>query len=414
MKLSRVIRIDSSPASETFFTEQGFLMDTPVVTSTGIFEYLNPDGSIRRELRLPEEVFNKEYLASFTGKPVIISHDAGTITKDNVMQEIVGTILEPGFQDGDDVKCKIVVHDIDKVKALRARELSLGYTLDLDETPGEWNGQHYDAIQRNMRVNHLAIVEKARAGDQAHLNLDGQSMGYKSTKGGNEMARKEFAEMSTAELMKAFQAFAVRMKGDRADEDDTAEEPETNEDGDVERLMAENARLKAEIAKLRGENGDEDDTETEEDEDDLEENIDSGEDTEEVTEDEDEETEEDEEELSEDGADCKLNKDAMEKMLSEKLSVCRVGDKLHMDGLEDMTITQAKRAIIKKVNPSVRLDSDADVNGAYKFALASINRPKDVNYQRRQMGNTRSRMDSKPTGAAAARAAMIAREGGND
>jgi hypothetical protein len=51
------------------------------------------------------------------------------------------------------------------------RELSLGYKVDLDETPGVWEGQPYDAIQRNIRVNHLAVVPQGRAGN-ARLNLD--------------------------------------------------------------------------------------------------------------------------------------------------------------------------------------------------------------------------------------------------
>ena len=42
--------------------------------------------------------------------------------------------------------------------------MSLGYNLDLIEEPGEWNGEKYDAIQTNIRINHLAIVDKARAG----------------------------------------------------------------------------------------------------------------------------------------------------------------------------------------------------------------------------------------------------------
>jgi hypothetical protein len=41
----------------------------------------------------------------------------------------------------------------------------------LDETPGEYNGEKYDAVQRNIRVNHLALVPKGRAGN-ARLNLD--------------------------------------------------------------------------------------------------------------------------------------------------------------------------------------------------------------------------------------------------
>ena len=59
-KLKRVIRLDSLPLSQTYFTPEGYLVDRPILTSTGIFEYKNPDGSIRRELRLPEDVFDPE------------------------------------------------------------------------------------------------------------------------------------------------------------------------------------------------------------------------------------------------------------------------------------------------------------------------------------------------------------------
>ena len=47
-KLSQVIRLDSLPLNQTYFTPEGYLMDRPILTSTGIFEYTNPDGSVRR------------------------------------------------------------------------------------------------------------------------------------------------------------------------------------------------------------------------------------------------------------------------------------------------------------------------------------------------------------------------------
>lgn len=53
----RVRRLDSIPLDMTYFTDEGYLVDHPIVTSVGIFVYHNPDGSERRELRLPEEVF---------------------------------------------------------------------------------------------------------------------------------------------------------------------------------------------------------------------------------------------------------------------------------------------------------------------------------------------------------------------
>ncbi|MCD8117187.1 MAG: DUF2213 domain-containing protein [Oscillospiraceae bacterium] len=93
-KLKRVIRLDSQPLSQTFFTPEGYLIDRPILTSTGIFEYTNADGSVRQELRLPEDVFEAESLRSYQGKPVIVTHDAGLVTKDNVAEAITLQIVE--------------------------------------------------------------------------------------------------------------------------------------------------------------------------------------------------------------------------------------------------------------------------------------------------------------------------------
>ena len=50
-KLSQVIRLDSLPLNQTYFTPEGYLMDRPILTSTGIFEYTNPDGSVLPRIR---------------------------------------------------------------------------------------------------------------------------------------------------------------------------------------------------------------------------------------------------------------------------------------------------------------------------------------------------------------------------
>lgn len=194
-KLRRVVRLDSLPLNDTYYTEEGYLHDEPILTSTGIFEYTNPDGTIRRELRLPEEVFDPESLRSYLGKPVCITHDAGLIDKDNVHENQVGTILSEGYQSGNDVRAEIMIHDTDEMKRAGLKELSLGYNLDLDETPGVWKGKPYDAIQRNIRINHLALVLEARAGDQARLNID--SRAGKTMTGGNSMKKKTTARKAS-------------------------------------------------------------------------------------------------------------------------------------------------------------------------------------------------------------------------
>jgi hypothetical protein len=220
-KLIRVTRLDSIPIGKAEWTAEGFLTDKPIVTSVGIFEYHNKDGSVRRELRLPEHVFAPESLASYKGKPVIITHKAGMVTKENVPDEVIGTILSEGIPDGDDVRVEIIIHDTDAMKQSGLKELSLGYSLVLDETPGEWNGQPYDAIQTEIMINHLALVDKARAGEDARLNIDGQiPEGGKSL-----MAKEKEPIMNADEMKKSIVSFEKRRKARIDGEDEPSAIP---------------------------------------------------------------------------------------------------------------------------------------------------------------------------------------------
>lgn len=151
-------------------TDEGFLIDSPIVARTGILTYTNADGSIRKELRLAEDVFHTDSLKSFIGKPITVDHPKNLLTAKDVGKVQVGTMLGQGRQDGENVKVDLVIHQPDRIG--ERRQLSLGYDVDLDETPGEWEGQRYDAVQRNIRVNHLSIVKRARAGATARLNMD--------------------------------------------------------------------------------------------------------------------------------------------------------------------------------------------------------------------------------------------------
>ncbi|WP_171955594.1 DUF2213 domain-containing protein [Stenotrophomonas maltophilia] len=150
-------------------TAEGFIQDAPILTRSGIFDYRGPDGKLRREYRPPEEVFHADSLASYRGKPITDGHP-GLVTASNAKVHTVGTLLTEGRRDGDDARGDVVIYDTAPIAAGK-KELSLGYTLDIDETPGEINGERYDAIQRNIRVNHLALVPRGRAGN-ARLNLD--------------------------------------------------------------------------------------------------------------------------------------------------------------------------------------------------------------------------------------------------
>lgn len=157
-------------------TDEGFIVDAPIVGRVGVQVYRNADGSTRRELRLPDDVFKADSLATFAGKPITDDHPGEPVTSKNFKKYAIGTMTGNAYQDGDNVRVPLVIHDgeaIEKIDKGGKRELSLGYKVDLDETPGEHPEYGpYDAIQRNPRINHLALVGRARAGSIARLNLD--------------------------------------------------------------------------------------------------------------------------------------------------------------------------------------------------------------------------------------------------
>jgi hypothetical protein len=164
-------RFDQVPFAATK-TAEGFIRDTPVVGRTGILLYRNADGTERREYRPPDEAFKTDSLASLMGKPITIGHKAFVTAGNAAKVAPVGSVLSAGRQDGNNIVADIVVYNLDS----DSRELSCGYTLTLDETPGTTpDGQHYDAIQRNIVYNHLAIVPQGRAG-VARLNMDGEQV----------------------------------------------------------------------------------------------------------------------------------------------------------------------------------------------------------------------------------------------
>lgn len=270
-KLTKVIRLDNLPIGRAYFTTEGYLIDKPVLTSTGIFEYTNPDGSVRRELRLPEEVFAEESLASYKGKPVIITHDAEYITKDNVQGETIGTIMSNGYRDGSDVRAEIVIHDTDAMKDCGLKELSLGYDLDLDETPGEWNGQQYDAVQRNIRINHLALVQEARAGDRARLNIDSRGKktilrgGKAMSKNSRKATRRKDGILAPDELTQAIVDYKNRRAARLAAKEDEENAAEENKPiaGGTEPAKTDGEVSEEEISAVKSGDGEEATSETE-------------------------------------------------------------------------------------------------------------------------------------------------------
>ena len=411
MKLKKFSRLDSVTLGEAFFTPEGYLRDRPIVTTCGIFEYEDDDGTVHYELRLPEDVFEPDSLKSYKGKPVIYTHNAGEISKDNVSRETIGTVLSDGIRDGTDVRAEIVIHDADKLQR-GLRELSLGYDCDLEAKSGTWKGQHYDCIQHNIRINHLALVDTARAGHRARLNLDG-----KSKKGGKRNMKKFSLDgleraLTPEQLQEAVEMYLAANSGAAQTEDEGGEEQNPIEqirqnadrrDADIsavgqEEIPAMQEEIKtllAEIDKMNGANDmtgdgtncnnqDEEDPEsapTNQDEDDPNNPV-----------------KEDGDDITAQAEDKSVKMDSVERNWAEMYSICQMASKLGLADFVPKSALDGKKRIIKAVNPKLKLDgkSRSYVDGAYEAAVAhALSRKSVSDSMKKVLGqkNT-SRMDS--------------------
>lgn len=430
---SDVIRIDSADKKQTYYSTEGYLYDDPIVGRIGIQIYHNPDGTERKEYRPADEVFSTEAMESAKGVPIIITHDAGYVNKDNAPEEEIGTVLDV-YRDGDYLRAHIVIHDTDAMKSSGLKELSLGYNLDIDDTPGEYNGEKYDCIQRHIRINHLALVGEARAGDNARLNIDSKDTVAKGDprKGGNEMGKARDGEsMDPKDFQKNVDEFMKEQESKAQAEDGADQEPETTAEK-IQAVRDHKDRRDEESDPQNLKDATEKINEQEKDIQTLLDCIDAMEAESDMdktaADDNDEELEkqdaEDEPEKCDDDDEETLNTDSVDKRITEVFSIGRMCEKLHLDGIEKMRSSiDMKKAVIRKIRPTMNLDgrSKTYINAAYDMAVAEINNmPKNADYQRRQMLGSAGKMRSDAadrgslTMAQAARERMLEREGGNN
>jgi len=188
-------RIDVTQRTKT---DEGFLVVPATFARVGIQAYTArqvgiQDGDPMRLIRVyrpPEEVFRPESLKSFERKPVTNEHPpAGTsVTADNAREYAVGMSGEEVVQDGQFVKGSITIHDGNAVRAVESgkRQVSLGYECEFEMTSGKTqDGLDYDAIQRNIRGNHIAIVARGRCGPACSIADGAECDGTCNHEGGD-------------------------------------------------------------------------------------------------------------------------------------------------------------------------------------------------------------------------------------
>ena len=158
-------------------TGEGFLICRNVpIARTGDQEYLGEEiglagvdaGKVFAVHRSPEEVFSPAAIASFEGKPVTNDHPPGMIGPDDVALYEKGhaqNVRRGGGEWAGYILADLHIHDRELIDAIQAgkREISCGYECQYTQ---EEDGTY---SQKNIRGNHIAVVERGRAGKRAAI-----------------------------------------------------------------------------------------------------------------------------------------------------------------------------------------------------------------------------------------------------
>lgn len=171
----KIIVLDKFEGSKVSKTAQGFLRVDGYVTRTGVLKYRTLDGEVISQLRDPKEVFNKDSLNTLKSVPVTLRHPPKLITPKDTKRYMVGYSSDEINQTGNKIKTQLTITDEDAIKSVEngdTVELSCGYECELEESNGTFDGENYDFIQRNIVYNHIALVEKGRAGSDVRILMD--------------------------------------------------------------------------------------------------------------------------------------------------------------------------------------------------------------------------------------------------
>lgn len=342
-------------------TNEGFLRGRAIVTSIGVFTYKRADGTIQRELRLPEEVFAEGTLNSMKLKPVTLNHPSELVTSDNAKSLQVGSLGDnPSWTkewhdrnwievtDGINCAVDMIVTRKDAIEAVLngKQALSMGYTCDLEmaEPGATWCGIEYDFIQRNIRYNHCAIVDSARAGDNARIELRADSEDAvledivlhknKKNDGGNDMLKKVNLDGIDYEaeetVIKALNAEKARADKAEKAEKDACEEKKAM-DKKVSDLEDKNKELEKRISALEAER------------DTAKEKADSA------------------EKALEEAKKTALDSKAIDAAVNAKMELLRNAEKAKVEVKADMSDMDIKKAIINSAFPNAKFDGKDDV-----------------------------------------------------
>lgn len=196
-----ITRFDTAPINElTVDPQTGYLHASNVpIARVGVFPYLHSDGTWTNEAKLPEDILSESTVKSANNKPVTNDHpvDDGEnvlVDKSNSTQYVKGFTADNAHVEGDMLKVGLTIMDpqlIDAVQNGGKQELSIGFQTDVEPISGEYNGARYDSVQRNIQINHVAVVDRAREGHNIRITGDSAQMVVNDTRKEKQMAENE-------------------------------------------------------------------------------------------------------------------------------------------------------------------------------------------------------------------------------
>lgn len=246
--------------------EDGALVASVRAARTGVQDYAGyelgrPDLPRISVYRPETEVFSRDSMRSFANAPVTIEHPANPVTVDNWKDHAVGDTGEDVVRDGEFVRVPLILRDADAIDAVSKgkREISMGYSCELEFVDGVApDGRTYQAIQRKIKVNHLAVVDRARGGPE--LKLSDRREAAEPKDGGKPVATKTITfDGLPLEVTDAAEAAIAKLQGQIATLTQAKDAAETQvgtltatiqtKDGEIAGL---NAKLKdAEVTPAR-------------------------------------------------------------------------------------------------------------------------------------------------------------------
>ena len=154
-------------------TPEGFLRVDARLTRIGVFEYSDGDRSWG-ELRTEEEVFSEDSIRSFDLSVVTDDHPEAFVSAETVRDVQVGHVGTDVRRDGDHLVASLVITDSETIRSIEdgKTELSCGYTARVIKDSGvTGDGTSFHARQTTIRGNHVAIVDRGRAGPSCRIVL---------------------------------------------------------------------------------------------------------------------------------------------------------------------------------------------------------------------------------------------------